>query len=136
MTRTFRAFAAAFALLVGAPTAADEAADIQAVIADQLAAFQEDDWVEAFEFASPMIRGMFRTPENFGRMVRGGYGMVWRPESVETGPLEQGPGGPVQVMIFEDADGVRWAAAYEMVQVDGAWRINGVSIRRMRDLAV
>jgi hypothetical protein len=135
MTRLFRTLIAAL-MLAAAPVAqAGEAEDIQAVIQRQLEAFQRDDWSEAFTFASPMIRGMFGTPERFGGMVRGGYPMVWRPSRVEIGPLEQTPRGPVQLMYLEDSAGVLHVAAYEMILVDGAWRINGVRIRRMPDVA-
>ena len=136
MIRILRALAAALAIGVAAPAAAADGQAIRGVIDDQLEAFQRDDWAEAFGFASPGIRSMFRTPENFGRMVRGGYAMVWRPSAVAFGPLEQGPNGPVQIVYFTDAEGVVWVAAYEMEQVDGAWRIDGVRIRKAPDAAV
>jgi hypothetical protein len=136
MTGLLRAVCAALFLAMAAPAAAEESPAIRGVISDQLEAFQRDDWEGAFAFASPGIRSMFRTPENFGRMVRGGYAMVWRPSDVEFGPLEDGPRGPVQIVYFIDSDGARWVAAYEMEQVDGVWRIDGVRIRRMPDAAV
>ena len=136
MTRLLRAALAALALALAAPAAAQDADAIRGVIGDQIEAFQRDDWAEAFGYASPGIRSMFRTPENFGRMVRGGYAMVWRPSAVEYGPLEQGPQGPVQIVYFTDAEGVQWVAAYSMEQVDGAWRIDGVRIRKAPGAAV
>jgi hypothetical protein len=136
MIRLLRAAFAALALAVAAPAAAQDEGAIQGVIENQLDAFQRDDWAEAFTYASPNIRGVFRTPENFGRMVRGGYAMVWRPSAVEYGPLEQGPDGPVQIVYFTDASGVQWVAAYEMEMVDGAWRIDGVRIRKAPGAAV
>ena len=54
--------------------------DIQTTIRSQLEALKNDDFATAFTFASPSIKYMFETPENFGRMVRGGYPMVWRYE--------------------------------------------------------
>ncbi len=136
MTGSLRAALAALLLALAVPAAAEDGPAIRGVIAEQLEAFQRDDWSGAFAFASPGIRSMFRTPENFGRMVRGGYAMVWRPSAVEYGPLEDGPRGPVQILYLTDADGVRWVAAYEMELVQGAWRIDGVRIRRMPDAAV
>ena len=50
---------------------------IEDVITSQLQAFNDRDIEEAWQYASPMIQGMFRTPENFGNMVRNGYPMVW-----------------------------------------------------------
>jgi hypothetical protein len=135
MIRILRAALAAL-MLAAAPAAADDAAEIRAVIQRQLDAFGADDWAAAFEHASPGIQGIFRTPEGFGRMVRGGYPMVWRPCRVEVGPLEQGPNGPVQIMRFRDADGADYVAAYSMTLVDGRWRIDGVHIQRVPDASV
>jgi hypothetical protein len=135
MNRTLRAALAAL-VLTAAPAAADDEAAIRAVIEDQLADFQADDWAGAFEHASPGIQSIFRTPEGFGRMVRGGYPMVWRPSRVEVGPLEQGPNGPVQIMRFRDAAGADYVAAYTMTMVDGRWRIDGVHIQRLPDASV
>ena len=55
--------------LKGAKDAADlgaaEQATIRHVIASQLAAFQRDDALEAFSYASPGIQRRFANPENF-----------------------------------------------------------------------
>jgi hypothetical protein len=118
------------ALLSPAVLRADSGTEIRAVIAAQIEAFRRDDWEGAFAFASPGIRSMFRTADRFGGMVRQGYPMVWRPARIEPGPLADGPRGPVQTMFIEDARGVLHEAEYEMQQVGGAWRINGVRIRR------
>lgn len=121
--------------LIAPQSKADDGAAMRAVIERQLQAFARDDWAEAFGYASPTIQSIFRSPDRFGAMVRQGYPMVWRPSRVEPGPVEETPGGPVQLMYFEDQQGVLHVAAYEMVLVDGAWRINGVRIRRAPDAA-
>ena len=36
----------------------------------------------------------------------------------------------MQLMYLEDRRGILHLAAYEMTQIDGMWRINGVRIRR------
>ncbi len=108
---------------------APDAAAIEQTIRSQIAAMQADEWDKAFTYASPMIQGIFETPENFSRMVRGGYPMVWRPKSFRAGALENSDRGPVQVMIFEDQDGRLFIADYLMQFVNGEWRINGVQIR-------
>jgi hypothetical protein len=131
-----RAAAAALVLLAAAPAAADDAAAIRGVIGAQLEAFRADDWAQAYSYASPSIQRLFRSPSGFANMVKGGYPMVWRPSRVEVGALEQGPQGPVQMMFFEDAQGNRYVAAYEMQQIGGVWRINGVRIQRAPDASV
>lgn len=123
------------ALAAPAPGRAEEPADsIRGVISAQIEAFLADDFARAFTFASPAIRGIFQTPENFGRMVRNGYPMVWRPSEVRMGPLATRNGRLVQSVILRDAAGALFIADYEMVEVDGAWRINGVWIRRAEDM--
>jgi hypothetical protein len=112
-----------------APRAGEPADGIRAVITAQLEAFQRDDFAHAFTFASPMIQGIFGTPENFGRMVRNGYPMVWRPAEVEMGGLNSFGGRLYQDVILRDGSGRYYVAEYEMIEVEGAWRINGVRIR-------
>jgi len=137
MTRLLAALAIAIAVLAGRPASAEPAdAAIEAVIADQLAAFQRDDFAAAFDHAHPVIRRKFGTPENFGRMVQQGYPMIWRPSRVEYGPLEpEADGNLVKTVVFEDGSGVLFEADYEMSTVDGEWRIRGVSLRRLPGLA-
>jgi hypothetical protein len=109
-------------------TAAAEPDALQGVIEGQIAAFQSDDFETAFTFAAPGIQGMFRTPDNFGRMVRQGYPMVWRPSRVEY--LEARPEGPGwrQEVLVTDAEGRLHKLAYSMVQTEAGWRIAGVQL--------
>ncbi|MEM8742001.1 MAG: DUF4864 domain-containing protein [Pseudomonadota bacterium] len=106
---------------------------IEGVITRQIEAFLSEDVERAFTFASPMIQQMFVTPQRFGQMVRQGYPMVWRPSEVTMGELRVERGRPVQSVILRDAAGALFIADYEMIQIDGAWRINGVRIRRAPD---
>ncbi|MEM7547854.1 MAG: DUF4864 domain-containing protein [Pseudomonadota bacterium] len=107
----------------------EDAREIEETIRSQILAMQDDDWVQAFSYASPMIQGMFRDAETFSRMVTTGYPMVWRPKRYDLGTLEMTARGPVQTMFFEDQQGRLFIADYYMQQVDGIWRINGVQIR-------
>ena len=111
---------------------ADEPDDsIQAVIADQIAAFQSNDVDRAFTHASPNIQRIFRTPKRFGQMVQQGYPMVWRPARYQWLKIVETGSGPVQVVLFEDQSGRLHEAGYLMQQVDGVWRINGVKLREL-----
>lgn len=101
---------------------------IRATIDGQISAFLEDDWTGAFAFASPSIRDIFRTPENFGRMVQQGYPMVWRPTELTYLELREVAGNLWQRVQVVDANGrVHWLD-YQMVQIDGDWRINAVQL--------
>ena len=108
---------------------------IHGVISGQIDAFRLDDLATAFTFASPGIQSMFRTPENFGAMVRNGYPMVWRPKTVQFGDLREQEGTLWQEVIVTDAGGRLHALEYQMIQLDGVWRIAGVRMLPAPDLS-
>ncbi|GGC15521.1 hypothetical protein GCM10011363_34990 [Marivita lacus] len=108
---------------------------IENTIQSQIDAFLQDDFETAFTFASPNLRTMFGTPENFGAMVQQGYPMVWRPESVTFGDLRAIAGGLYQTVIVSDAAGNLHYLDYRMQQIDGEWRIAGVQILQAPELA-
>jgi hypothetical protein len=121
--------AALLAGLAGSARAQDPGAAIRQVISDQIAAFRADDLATAFSYASPAIREMFGDADRFGRMVRDGYPMVWRPGNVRFAALEDRNGRWVQGVIVTDQAGALHVLDYEKVPLDGEWRINGVSLR-------
>jgi len=102
--------------------------EIEGVISSQIEAFKVDDFAQAFTFAAPSIQGMFRTPENFGRMVTQGYPMVWRPADVTYLDLRQEGGRYVQTVRIEDAQGTVHFLAYSMIQTENGWKISGVQV--------
>ncbi|MEO3432080.1 DUF4864 domain-containing protein [Inquilinus sp. CAU 1745] len=123
----------AFILLIAAPARAQDMSSDQAavrtVIESQIAAFRADDGPLAFSYASPMIRRIFRTPENFMNMVRTGYPPVYRPRSVDFLDFSSESGVPTQRVLFVGPDGATALARYYMQkQPDGSWKINGVEI--------
>ena len=121
---------AAVLLIAALPVRADQPADaIRAVIEAQLRALQANDLPAAFAHASPMIQSKFGSPEVFGRMVETGYPMIWRPAGHQMLDLVETARGPVQTVLFQDRQGRYFEAAYEMVQVNGVWRIDGVYLR-------
>ena len=102
---------------------------IRKTITQQLNAFQRDDWVEAFAYASPLLQNIFGSPERFREMVLGGYRVVYRHEQAAFRELDTSGPRPVQSVFFIDPDGVAYLAAYEMEQqTDGTWRIAGVQL--------
>lgn len=130
MTRIIAALALALSFGLSLPARAQDEpeAAIRGVIQSQIEAFLQDDFATAFTFASPAIRGIFQTPENFGVMVRNGYPMVWRPEAVEFGELREIGGRLWQRVIVRDAEGRLHALDYQMVPGEDGWRINGVQL--------
>lgn len=123
--------ASAFAQTPAADVGAADRAAIKGVIESQIAAFRRDDGPAAFAFASPAIKRMFGTPENFMDMVRGGYPQVYRPSSVSFGELLRADDALVQLVEVVGPDGLPVIAVYEMErQPDGTWQINGCSLLR------
>ena len=112
----------------------DEAA-MRSVITDQIEAFLAEDATRAFDFASPFIQRKFGTPETFGDMVREAYPMVWQPSDVTFLDLEVIDGTPFQSVRMRGPRGKAWIVDYEMIEVDGAWRINGVRVREAPGLS-
>lgn len=126
-----------FALLLSglaltAPAAAQTAdrAGIETTIRSQIDAFLADDFATAFTFAAPNIKGIFRTPENFGAMVRNGYPMVYRPASVRMLELREEAGSLRQKVMVTDAEGRSHILEYQMLTTPDGWQINGVQLLR------
>ena len=111
-------------------------ADIESTIQNQLEAFLLDDVEAAWQFASPNIQRLFRTPENFGRMVEGGYPMVWRPADVEFVDLQALGGVTVQRVQVIDRAGRAHILAYQMIETEAGWLINGVQLLRALGIGV
>ncbi len=108
--------------------AAADPEEMQAIIDRQLEAFQADDFAAALEFASPVLKQYFRTPENFGRMVTQGYPMVWRPGSVRYLESRIEDGAHWQRVMITDQQGTVHVLDYRMTETAEGWRINGVKI--------
>ena len=110
------------------PAPADRQA-ILGTIRAQLDAFQADDGTRAFTYATPQLRQLFRTPENFMAMVRGGYQAVYRPQSVDFLDARIVNGKIGQAVRFVGPDGRAVIAIYTMEQqADGSWRIAAVQL--------
>ncbi len=118
---------ALLALTLAGPAKA-QSEDIQGVIRSQLDAFLADDFTTAFTFAAPNIKSIFRTPENFGLMVRQGYPMVWRPGDVTFLGLTDRAGQKVQQVLITDAAGDLHTLEYTLIETENGWQINGVRI--------
>ncbi len=112
------------------PVAAKDANQtaIETIITDQIAAFQADDFARAFSFASPTIKGLFGTPQNFGMMVQRGYPMVYRPNSVRMLGLRDVDGQLWQRVMVTDQAGATHLLDYQVVETPEGWQINAVQL--------
>ena len=109
------------------PVMAEEG-PIRQTIQRQLDAFLRDDFSTAFTFASPSIKSLFGTPENFGLMVRQGYPMVHRPADVQMLDLHQEGERLWQRVMITDQNGQRHVLDYQMIETADGWQINGVRL--------
>jgi hypothetical protein len=126
-------FTLMFAASLALPADAQEA-PIQDTIRSQIDAFQADDFARAFTFASPNIKGMFGTPENFGAMVKNGYPMVYRPSDVQMMELREIAGNLWQRVRIVDQAGAGWFLDYMMIDTPEGWQINAVQIMPAPDV--
>lgn len=108
---------------------------IEATITAQIDAFLEDDFAEAFTYASPNIQGMFGTSERFGQMVRNGYPMVWRPGDVQYLELRDVRGNLWQKVMIRDRQGGTHVLDYQMIETVEGWKINGVQLLDAPDVS-
>ena len=116
-----------FLSLAALPARAQDA-PIQSTIQNQLTALQADDFATAFTFASPTIKSIFGTPENFGRMVSEGYPMVHRPAAVKMLELREVAGGLWQRVMITDQSGRTHLLDYQMIEAENGWQINAVHL--------
>lgn len=115
-----------------APVAVAQTLDesrIREAITRQLDAMNRADDAAAFAIASPAIQTMFQDAPTFMRMVQLGYPQVYHSRGHRFLKLDTSDGRLIQrVLIESDAGTV--VARYEMVEIDGAWRINGCTIEQ------
>lgn len=109
------------------PVAAQED-PVQQTILNQIEAFKADDFATAFDFASPSIKSIFMSPENFGAMVKNGYPMVHRPGSVRMLEQREISGNLWQKVMITDQSGRAHVLDYQMIQTPDGWQINGVQL--------
>ena len=103
--------------------------DTQAVIRDQLTAFQTRDHERAFSHAAPGIKNIFKNTENFIGMVRRGYAPLYEPETFIFSRSREEDGRIFQEVLVTDKNGKQWQAIYTLEkQADGSWKIAGVAM--------
>src|SRR5690606_30449121 len=112
-------------LTLAGPAGAQSSTEI---IGAQIDAFRQQDFATAFDFASTDLRAMFRTPENFGRMVAEGYPMVLDPAEVQYLRHGERQGYEVQHVLIRDREGGVFVLEYLFLGEGASRRIAGVRI--------
>ena len=130
----FRLIAVIF-IFISTISVADEQTDIQNTISNQLEAFASDDFTEAFTHASPGIKDIFGSVDNFSRMVKKGYPMVWRYNNFQFLKLEETPQGYSQIVRITDKKDELFLLKYFMKNISGIWKISGVTIIKASDFS-
>ena len=128
-------FIAVIFIFISTILAADEQTDIQNTISNQLEAFALDDFTEAFTHASPGIKDIFGSVDNFSRMVKKGYPMVWRYNNFQFLKLEETPQGYSQIVRITDKKDELFLLKYFMKNISGIWKISGVTIIKTSDFS-
>ena len=128
-------FIAIILVFISTTLAADEQTDIQNTISNQLEAFASDDFTEAFTHASPGIKDIFGSVDNFSRMVKKGYPMVWRYNNFQFLKLEETPQGYSQIVRITDKTDELFLLKYFMKNISGIWKISGVTIIKASDFS-
>ncbi|MFO0994884.1 MAG: DUF4864 domain-containing protein [Hyphomicrobiales bacterium] len=110
---------------------ADQSA-FQAIITDQIAAFNADDGLRAYSHAAPVIKQLFPSPDMFMSMVKQGYQPVYRQKSFNFGAVIDDLGRPAQEVTIVDVNGQTWTAIYSFErQANGNWKISGCRLVRL-----
>ena len=119
-------------VLLATALAAQPDPDVEAagrVVMQQLDAFRRGDFDAAFAFASATIHEQFDRGR-FEQMVRGGYPEIARSVSAVIDGSKRGDTGQVYLFLSIHGDnGNVVEAVYELVNEQGAWRVNGVVTR-------
>lgn len=117
-----------FGLMFGSAPSFAQDLSVEDIISLQLEAFNARDVDAAWQFASPMIQGIFRSPDNFGRMVQNGYPMVWDNSDVRFLEQQERGEGVRQQVLIKGPDGAFYVLDYQMIRTGNEWQINGVQV--------
>lgn len=117
-----------FGLMFGSAPSFAQDLSVEDIISLQLEAFNARDVDAAWQFASPMIQGIFRSPDNFGRMVQNGYPMVWDNSDVRFLEQQERGEGVRQQVLIKGPDGALYVLDYQMIRTGNEWQINGVQV--------
>lgn len=113
------------------PTPAAVNNPIQAVIQNQISAFQADNFEVAFSYAAPNIQRAFGNSKRFAQMIVNSFPMVWRPAEVQYLKLTRSGPYALQRVMVTDQQNTLHILLYQLVPINQVWRISGVEILAM-----
>ena len=113
------------------PTPAPVNNPIQAVIQNQISAFQADNFEVAFSYAAPNIQRAFGNSKRFAQMIVNSFPMVWRPAEVQYLKLTRSGPYALQRVMVTDQQNTLHILLYQLVPINQVWRISGVEILAM-----
>ncbi|UYV37743.1 DUF4864 domain-containing protein [Rhodobacteraceae bacterium D3-12] len=126
MARYLIALVMVFATM-GGGSARAQGGGIEATVSGQIEAFRAGDFAAAFGYASPGIQGIFQTLENFGMMVRQGYGVLLNPADMQFLNAREEGGKLWQRVLYRDVHGEIHIFDYEMIKGPEGWKIGAVN---------
>jgi Domain of unknown function (DUF4864) len=131
------------AILFTSPLRAETISDsdkqaFRQIVTGQLEAMKSNDDVTAYNYAAPIIKGIFPTPEIFMAMVKRGYPPVYQNNGYKLGAvLPDGLGRPAVHVVISAIDGKRYEAVYSMQrQPDGSWKIAACALTELPGVGV
>ncbi len=130
--KTLFALLALLILNVAPAASAEEAreAAIREVVTRQLDAIKKDDATAAYAIASPDIQMMFGNSAAFMSMVQLGFPQIYRSIGHKFLNIDKSSGSVMQRVLIEGEKG-SVIVRYEMIEIDGNWRINGCMIEKV-----
>jgi hypothetical protein len=101
----------------------------QLVVENQIKAFHQRQHEEAFQYAAPALRIVFRDVENFIRMVKRGYNPIYAAQSWAFGRSRSEGEKIHHEVLISGPNGGEWTALYSLQkQEDGMWKIVSVQL--------
>lgn len=103
--------------------------DSQLVVEGQIKAFHQRQHEEAFQYAAPALRIVFRDVENFIRMVKRGYNPIYAAQNWSFGRSRIESKTIYNEVLISGPNNGEWTALYSLQkQTDGKWKIVGVQL--------
>jgi hypothetical protein len=110
---------------------------IHEAMQSQLGALANDHASGAFEFATREKRSLIGSPDNFLRLVKEQYNLIYRYRRVLFSAPQLVRGNAVQVVCVTDSESHVWLAIFRMQQEQGkSWKIDGCQLLQTTSISI